>query len=202
MRVWISDFLALLYTRLLSFCLVLFAAWSAFFAGAAAAAARTNTGRLANGTTTREVHDTPSNKKKTTSTVKIHTTLDKLATTHHLPTPNQNSKPWTNSNFARSAATRLVAGFVPANSKQSSYPILSPAPSTVTIHNPSIHSPLNHLLSPEPWTDSNSMWRAGADLQVGFRRRRSAAAPRRRSAAVCRRRRKGRPPTLATTATR
>ena len=64
MRVWISDFLALLYTRLLSFCLVLFAAWSAFFTGLAAAAARTNTGRLANGTTTREVHDTPSNTKK------------------------------------------------------------------------------------------------------------------------------------------
>ena len=73
---------------------------------------------------------------------------------------------------------------------------------TIPIATVITHRPLTNLLSPEPWTDSNSMWRAGADLEVGFRRRRSAAAPRRRSAAVCRRRRKGRPPTLATRATR
>ena len=143
MRVWISDFLALLYTRLLSFCLVLFAAWSAFFTGLAAAAARTNTGRLANGTTTREVHDTPSNKKKHIHRQNPHNPGQIRFTPPKKK--HQNPKPWTNSHFARSAATRLTAGFVPANSKQSSYPTLPP--STVTIHNPSpIHKLTSHRI--------------------------------------------------------
>ena len=133
----------MLYTRLLSFCLVLFAAWSAFFTGLAAAAARTNTGRLANGTTTREVHDTPSNKKKHIHRQNPHNPGQIRFTPPKKK--HQNPKPWTNSHFARSAATRLTAGFVPANSKQSSYPTLPP--STVTIHNPSpIHKLTSHRI--------------------------------------------------------
>ena len=140
MRVWISDFLALLYTRLLSFCLVLFAAWSAFFAGAAPAAARTNTGRLANGTTTREVQDTPSNNNKKNS-IHRQNPHNPGQIGNNPPPPHPQPKPQTlnqfkfRANHSHSPCSRVRSG--EQQTEQLSYPI----PSPIHRHNPQPFNP-------------------------------------------------------------
>jgi len=62
MRVEISDFFDLWYTRLFSFWRALFAAWSGFLVGAAAA--RTSTGLLVTVPITAPLHATPARENR------------------------------------------------------------------------------------------------------------------------------------------